>query len=228
LPEFPIGPHAVQDEVVFQSLRCDWKLDESFCFAFADALRPPFAPASFDTVLTSWVIDALDADLEQTMLAIGRVLRPHGTWINVGPLRFDGPLVAAYSLDEVLEMARGCGFEVSTRFTHTVDYFHSPHSGTRRSETVFGFAARKATGVAAPLGDGVRAAWLIDPRQPVTLTAAAKALRKSSVMAIGVLALVDGERSLLDIAQALAAQWRLPPEALVDSLREFLASLADR
>lgn len=228
LPEFPIGPHAVEDEVVFHSLRCDARPEGAFSFAFADVLRPPFAPASLDTVLTSWVIDALDSNLEQTLLAIQRVLRPYGTWINIGPLRFDGPLAEAHSLDEVLELARGCGFEVTTRFTHAVDYFHSPHSGTRRTETVFCFAARKATGVTAPLSEGVRAAWLIDPQEPVKLTGAASSLRKSSVLAIGVLGLVDGQRSLQDIAEALAAQWRLPPEALIDPLREFLAPLTDR
>ncbi len=226
LPEFPVGPHTDEDVVVGQTLRCTSDVGSRFCLAFADALRPPFAPASLDTVLTSWVVDALDASFVQTALSINHVLRAGGTWINVGPLRFDGPLVEAFSIEEVLEITQARGFELLKRETHVLDYFHSPHSGSRRAEAVFCFAARKLVDVAEPVTEGVRAAWLLDPNQPVVLGERASALRRNSIVTIGVLSLVDGRRSLMDIARALGEQWRVPPESLVEPLRELFAQLA--
>lgn len=227
LPEFPVGPHTEQDVVVRQTLRCTSQVAPSFSFAFADVLRPPFASGSLDTVLTSWVIDALDADFGQTALSIQRTLTLGGTWINTGPLRFDGRLAEAYSREEVLEITRACGFELVSEFDHVLDYFHSPHSGSHRRETVFCFAARKVAELAERPQAGVRAAWLLDPNQPVVMTPSANALRRNSIVTVGVLALVDGKRSLLDIANALAVQWRVPPGTLVDALRELFVQLSE-
>ncbi len=72
---------------------------------FADALEPPFAPGTLDTVLTPWFIDAVNADLRQTLTAINRALRLGGTWLNVGPLRFDGALSSSYVMEDVREIA---------------------------------------------------------------------------------------------------------------------------
>lgn len=226
LPEFPLAPHGEDDVVVHQTLRCSSGVDSRFSFAFADALNPPFAAGSFDTVLTSWVIDAVDAGLDRTIAAIQRVLREGGRWINIGPLRFDGPAREAYGIEEVIETANRHGFEPSSPFTQAVDYFHSPHSGTRRVETVFCFSARNARGHSAPRQAGVHAPWLLDAHRPIPITPDVQALRRSSVFTTGILSLVDGTRSLSNIAQVLGAQWRLPPEALLDALREFFTPLA--
>lgn len=226
LPEFPLGPHGEDDVVVNQTLRCSSPVDSRFSLAFADVLCPPLAAASIDTVLTSWVIDAVDAGLDRTIAAIQRVLRPGGVWINIGPLRFDGPVREAYGIEEAVETAKRQGFELSSRFTQAVDYFHSPHSGTRRQETVFCFAACNTRGHSAPRQPGVHAPWLLDLHRPIPITADVQALRRSSVLTTGILSLVDGTRSLSNIAQVLGAQWRLPPEALLDALREFFTPLA--
>lgn len=226
LPEFPVGPHGEDDAVVQQTLRCSAPVDARLSFAFADVLCPPFAAGALDSVLTSWVVDAVDAGLDRTIAAIQRVLRPGGVWINVGPLRFDGPVREAHGIEEAVEMAERCGFELQRRFSQEVDYFHSPHSGSRRRETVFCFAAQNTHSASAPRQTGVRAPWLLDPRRPIPISPDVQALRRSSVLTSGITSLVDGTRSLSDIAQLLGAQWRLPPEALIDALREFFTPLA--
>jgi SAM-dependent methyltransferase len=228
LPEFPVGPHSEADVVVQQTLRCSATVDARFSWAFADVLRPPFSAGAFDTVLTSWLVDAVDASLDSIVAAIQRVLRPGGIWINLGPLRFDGPLREAYSIGEALETVEQSGFELGSRFTHAVDYFHSPHSGTRRQEMLFCFAARNARSSSAPYQPGVRAPWRLDPNRAIPSSPAMQALRRQSVLTSGVLSLVDGKRSLSNIAQLLGAQWRLPPEALLDMLREFFTPLVER
>lgn len=228
LPEFPVGPHSEEGVVVHQTLRAPSLPGPNFVFAFADALRPPFAAGSLDTVLTSWVVDALDADVADTATVINQVLRAGGTWINAGPLRFDGPLAQAYSREEVHQIVEDCGFELLGRFTRSIDYFKSPHSGSHRRESLFCFAARKRTDATPRRIEGVYAGWLLDAHQPVPMTPSGNGLRRNSVFTIGVLSLVDGKRSLTDIAAALGKQWHVAPETLLEPLREFFAKLALR
>lgn len=228
LPEFPVGPHSEADTVVFQTLACTSELGNDFSFAFGDALRPPFAPGSLDTILSSWVIDALDADFRDTATAVNRVLRPGGTWLNIGPLRFDGDVAEAYSIEEVREIVEACGFAGADASRETIDYFRSPHSGSHRLETVFCFAARKVAEAPFRVVEGAYTPWLVETDQPIPVTQSSAAMRRNSVITIGILSLVDGKRSLDDIARALAAQWKVAPETLVEPLRDFFVRLPSR
>lgn len=106
LPEFPVAPHGERDVVLERELRCPFPVREGFAFAFADALRPPFAPASLDTVLTAWFIDATGRDFRETAAAVNRVLRPGGLWVNLGPLRFKESLAQNYTIEEILGPGR--------------------------------------------------------------------------------------------------------------------------
>jgi hypothetical protein len=223
LPEFPVGPHSEEEVVVAQELRCPSAVGPGLTLAFADSLCPPFAAESLDTVLTSWVIDALDADLHDTARAIAGVLRRGGTWLNMGPLRFDRSWAESYGIGEVHEIVAGAGFEVTLSFRDCIDYFKSPHSGSLRRETVYCFAARKIVSAGPLRTTGVYPPWLSNPDEPIPLTASTLALRRSSVFTNGILSLVDGRRSLRDIAGHLSASWQVDPESLVDPLRAFLA-----
>lgn len=225
LPEFPVGPHSEDDVVVWQALRCASDVGSTFSLAFADLLQPPFAPGSLDTVVTSWVIDALDVDLRVTARAIAHVLRPGGTWLNVGPLRFDRNLAEAYSIEEVHEIAGEAGFGLTDSFRERIDYFSSPHSGSSRRETVFGFSARKCRDVPLHGVTGVFPSWLLNPGEPIPSSQGLVALRRSYVLMNGVLSLVDGKRTLKDVAQVLGAKWELPPATLLEPLRVFFARL---
>lgn len=225
LPEFPVAPNSEKLAVVNQTLSCVQSVDEHFQFVFADALNAPFGAGSLDTIVTSWVIDALDADFRDTALALNTVLRPGGMWLNVGPLRFDGPLSQAYCIEEVHEIVEQCGFSLLKRRTETVDYFNSAFTGAHRRDTVFCFTARKDSDAERRTTRGVHPLWLMDTSLPIPLTAQVQALLKSSVFTIGVLNLVDGRRSLSDIAAVLGAQWHLPAETLQGPLRAYLAKL---
>jgi hypothetical protein len=225
LPEFPVGPHSEREVVVTQALRCTSAVGSTFNLAFADLLRPPFAPGSIDTVLTSWVIDAVDVDFRETARAIGHVLRSGGTWLNIGPLRFDRNWPEAYSIEEVHEIVIESGFELTASFRERIDYFNSPHSGSARRETVFCFAARKVADVPRQSVSSVYPNWLLNPHEPIPLTANTIALRRSSILTHGVLSLVDGQRTLYGIAERLGSNWQRPPGDLLDPLRAFFARL---
>ena len=98
-------------------------------------------------------------------------------------------------------------------------------SGSRRTDTVFRFAARK-TAEAEPveIPDSVPP-WVSNPLVPIPITPALVALGKTSMFTTSVLSMIDGDRSVVDVARELGAAWKADPGRLQDELRAFLARL---
>lgn len=226
LPEFPVAPNSDRDVAIQQHLECPVTVRDGFTFMIADALRAPFAPGSFDTVLTPWFIDAVNADVRQTAAAINRLLRPGGHWVNLGPLRFRATISASYCIEEVWEIVEQNDFHLMAREGDDVPYFDSPVSGSRRTETVFLFVARK-TGEAQPLRvpDTV-APWVTDTSLPIPRTPGLMTLGRTSLFTAGAISLIDGARSMADIASELGrSMGNAAPANLLDQLRAFFAKL---
>jgi hypothetical protein len=229
LPEFPVGPHSDEGFVQAQRLRGPGNLRAGFQLVFADAFSPPFAPGSLDTLLTPWFIDAVEPELPHTLAALSSVLRPGGYWVNFGPLRFDGRIASRYMLEDVLELAEQAGFERPVPIQADVSYFDAPHSGSRRIETVFAFAVRKLESAPEPgAGPSQALPWLRDPSVNIPLGEELINLKRTAVFHAGVLSMIDGSRSIRDVAATLAEQWRLPPEQLVPKLQALLERLVTR
>ena len=230
LDEYPVAPVSSADAVVRQQLRCADPPPPGLTFLFADALHPPFAPGALDTVLTCWFVDALGLDFRDTVALFNRVLRPGGVWLNLGPLHFETALSRFYPIDEARQLVAAGGFQLLSDLREDVPYFDSPHSGSRRSERVFGFAARKvaeaAPREASAAGPPSIPPWIADPELPVTPTPGMAAEARLSAITAGVLGLVDGRRSIGDIARELGRSWGVEPAALVDQLRALLARIA--
>jgi hypothetical protein len=228
LPEFPVAPHSERGVVVAHQLETELRTPPGFALAIADAFQPPFAPGSLDTVLTCWFIDANGRDFRETAAAVNRVLRDGGMWLNVGPLRFKETLGSTYTIDEVWDLAVEAGFELGHRSRDDLPYFDSPASGSRRIETVFSFAARKihaadAAERAAPTSD--EPAWVIHPAQPIPLTEQLVDFGRKSVFAGSVISLIDGQRSLDDVAAEMGRLWGFDTARIRDQLRAFFATL---
>jgi len=225
LPEFPVDPISDDVVVVPRPLGRPFPVRDGFTLLFADALRPPIPPASLDAVVTSWFIDVARTDLRQTAAAINRVLRPGGLWVNIGPLRFQSEVSRAYAIEEVLEIVGRSAFDLTSNDRQDLPYFDSPVSGSKRTDTVFRFAARK-TGEAPvveipePLPP-----WVANPLTPIPITPALIALGRTSMFTTGVLAMIDGNRSIVDVARELGKAWGVDPARLQDELRAFLARL---
>ena len=225
LHEFPLAPNSEDVVALRHRLRLPFPTPDGLALAFADALRPPVASGSLDTVVTPWFIDAVEADIRETASAVNRALRPGGVWLNFGPLRFKGPLAGLYLIDEVHELVESCSFRLTTRLTEDIPYFRSPASGTARVDRVFGFAAEKI-GEAAPLeAPHLFAPWLSDTTLPIPSGGGLPALRKKAVLTVGIASMIDGQRSLRTLAAELGAQWGMPPAVVEEQLRPFLARL---
>ena len=225
LPEFPVAPHSQDDVVISRQLNGPVDVREHFSFAFADALNPPFAPGSLDTVLTAWFVDATGRDFQETAAAINRALRPGGMWMNLGPLRFKQNLTSNYSIEEVWDLVSAGGFELSDRGRDDIPYFDSPVSGSRRIETVFSFAARKTREANAFVSPDPLPPWIADANLPIPLSDTFVAVRQKSVFAGSVISLVDGTRSLSDVAGEMARLWGFNGPRIFEQLRAFFATL---
>jgi SAM-dependent methyltransferase len=225
LPEFPVDPNSADDVVIRRKLALPFPVRDGFALLFADALRPPFVAGSLDVVVTSWFIDVARTDLRQTAAAINRVLRPGGLWINIGPLRFQTVPSRAYTIEEAVEIAElGC-FDVEANDRQNIPYLDSPVSGSRRNETVFRFVARKTgEAPAVEILDPVPP-WVANTLVPIPVTPALVALGRTSIFTSGVLSMIDGTRSITDVARALGAAWGVEPGRLHEELRVFLARL---
>jgi hypothetical protein len=117
-----------------------------FQFFLADGTNPPFAPETFDTVVTPWFIDQVPKDLESFLKAVHGLLVPGGRWLNHGPLIYPGnsvPIARWYSRQEIFDLATAAGFQMSTWESASQPCLVSPLTGRGKIETVFTFEARR-------------------------------------------------------------------------------------
>jgi SAM-dependent methyltransferase len=225
LPEFPVDPNSDEVAVVDRHLARPFAVRDGFSFVFADALRPPFPAGSLDAVVTSWFIDIARVDLRQTVAAINRVLRPGGLWVNFGPLRFQAVLSRAYTIEEAHELVAAGAFELLSHDRQDLPYFNSPISGSHRTDTVFRFAARKTGEAPAAEIPDPAPPWVANPLTPIPITESLVSLGRTSMFTTGVLSMIDGQRSIVDVARELGKAWGIDPARLQDELRAFLARL---
>jgi SAM-dependent methyltransferase len=116
-----------------------------FQFLFADGVAPPFAPSSFDSVITPWFIDQVPRDLPAFMQQLAALLRPGGLWLNQGPLIYPEqiPFERRYSQDELFELATERGFTIAVSERASLPYLVSPLSGHGKVEAVLSFLAER-------------------------------------------------------------------------------------
>lgn len=192
---------------------------ERFTVALADGLAPPLRDGAFDTVVTPWFIDQIPGDVRDFCGVVRRVVAPGGRWLSFGPAVYPHERPAAYrfSFDEVLELAELAGFEVERELRRTLLYLESPLSPHARLEPCLAFSARK--GDVPPRRDGSVPPWVVIPSLPVPPLAQppAESIRSSAIRAI--LDLVDGSRSIDDIASTLAQRSGMNANDLKDSVR---------
>ena len=67
--------------------------------------------------------------------------------------------------------------------------------------------------------------WVANPLAPIPITPALIALGRTSMFTTAVLGMIDGNRSIVDVARELGKAWGVDPGRLQDELRGFLARL---
>jgi len=159
---------------------------------------------------------------------VNRVLRPGGIWVNLGPLRFKQGLAENYTIEEIWDLVAASGFSLGElRGRDDIPYFDSPVSGSRRIETVFWFAARKVGEASAFASRDDTPPWIANASLPIPLTPHLVALGRKSVFAGSVISLVDGARSLSEVANEMGRLWGFDSARILEQLRAFFATLPD-
>jgi len=226
--EFPIAPKSLEDDAVKRTLKAPEKTDEQFHLVLGDALRAPFAAQSFDTVVTPWLIDIIAEDLPVLGARINRLLKENGRWVNFGSLAFSSPQRALrYSPEETKGIVAECGFSDPYVAQATIPYMCSPASRHGRQEQVFSFCAYKERQVDQPPRHRALPDWIVTGKEPVPLTPAFRTQAMSTQIYAFIMSLIDGKRSLQDMAVILEKQQLMTRAEAEPAIRSFLTKMFD-
>lgn len=224
LYEFPIAPRSIEDHARLRSLSAPGAAAPGFLPVLADASAPPFRAGSFDCVLTPWFIDVAGEPAGRTLARVNALLAPGGLWVNHGSLAFaDAAPADALSLEELGEAAAASGFAHPEPREAQQPYLASPASRHARLETVISFAARKEREVPAPAPGRELPPWIERSDLPVPALPALRAQALSTRVYAFLLAMVDGERSIRDMARLMEQQNLMPADDALPAIRRFLA-----
>ena len=226
--EFPIAPKSLEDDAVLRTLSAPEVVRDGFELVLGDALRPPFASESFDTVVTPWLIDIVTEDLPVLAARINMLLEPNGRWVNFGSLAFAHPERARrYSPEETKAIVAESGFSDPYVSEATIPYMCSPASRHGRQEKVFTFSAYKERDVKAPPRHRALPDWIVTGKEPVPLLPSFRSQAMTTQIYSYIMSLIDGRRSLKDMAGILEKQKLMTREEAEPAIRSFLTKMYD-
>ena len=228
LYEFPIAPKSMDDNAVLRELSAEAPVRDGFHLVFGDVLRPPFAAARYDTVVTPWVIDIVTENLPVLAARINTLLKPGGRWINFGSLTFAHPgFSRRYSPEETLAFVQDSGFDAPVVHEATIPYMCSPASRHGRQETVFTFSAIKKDKVPAPERHKALPDWIVTGNASVPLMRAFKTQAATTHIHGYVMSLINGKRSIQDMAKIMEEQKLMTRREAEPAIRNFLIRMYD-
>lgn len=229
LYEFPIAPRTIADHALLRTLSAPQPAAAGLELLLADASAPPFQPASFDLVLTPWFVDVAGEPVARVAARANGLLQTGGFWVNHGSLAFAESAPAdAVSLEELLEQLPAAGFGGALPQETAMPYLASPASRHARRETVITFCARKERDATMPERGRPVPDWLQRSDLPVPALPQFRAQSLSTRVYAFLFAMIDGERTVRDMARLMEQQKLMTAEDAEPSIRRFLArSLAD-
>jgi SAM-dependent methyltransferase/ribosomal protein S27AE len=226
LYEFPVAPRDLGSHAILRRLEAPEAAGPGLHWLLADASRGAFAPGAFDVIVTHWLVDILAEDFAVVARRINAWLKPGGLWINSGSLVFQQPDPAqCYSLEEVREICTEAGFAPLDLREDRQPYLQSPASRHARTETVVSWSARKEAEVAIPAARAAVPPWIERPDVPVPLRPEITRSVLSMRVYAYVASLVDGQRSLDDIARVLVQERLMTAAEAAPAVRGFLLRL---
>jgi len=228
LYEFPIAPKSSDDFTVLRKLSAPENVRDNFELVLGDVLRPPFGKGSFDTIVTPWIIDIVNEDLPIQAARINNLLNAEGRWVNFGSLAFNHPDRArCYSTEEALDIVEQTGFSKPTVSEANIPYMCSPASRHGRQETVLSFAATKTKNVKAPARHKALPDWIVTGKDPVPALKSFQSQAMSTQIHGFIMSLIDGNRTIGDMAVILEQQKLMTKEEAIPALRSFFTRMYD-
>jgi ubiquinone/menaquinone biosynthesis C-methylase UbiE/uncharacterized protein YbaR (Trm112 family) len=224
--DFPVAPRDDQHLWTKYKLKTQKKYGENFHLIAADAVNFPADPGSFDLIVTPWFIDIINVDTELLAARINTLLKPGGRWYNFGTLVYHQRNPAKnYTRSEVEELVKANGFDWERDEYFESDYLKCEASAQSRRERLWAFVAKKATSVTPQKHLETWPEWLI--KDHLAVPRLAEIDRATSINAAynSIMALVDGQRSIAEIAGAIAPQFQMTPAEAASMFRQLLAKI---
>ena len=148
--------------------------------------------------------------------------------MTFGSLRFSHVDPAlCFSVEEASALIAAAGFSEPAIAEATIPYMCSPASRHARNEQVLTLSAIKTKRVTAPPRHTALPEWLVQTNQSVPLLDAFRVQATTTQIYAFIMSMIDGKRSVRDMA-ALLEERRLMPRAEAEaSLRAFLIKMYD-
>jgi uncharacterized protein YbaR (Trm112 family) len=228
LYEFPIAPRSAADQAVLRRLAADEPARNGLDFVLGDVHRPPFAKGSFDTIVTPWLVDILPEPLDTLAQRVNYLLADGGTWVNFGSLNFhDGDPARHYSVDECKAVVSDSGFTEPVVGERETPYLSSPASRHGRRELVVMWSAAKVRRSKPPERYRALPDWIVRGNEPVPVSKEFQTQIMATRIHAFIMSLLDGRRSLKEIARVLVDQKLMTPEEAEPAVRTFLIRMYD-
>lgn len=228
LYEFPIAPKSSDEQALLRQLGAPKPAHPGLEFVIADTHRAPFEQESFDAVVTPWLIDILPEALETFAQRINALLASGGLWVNIGSLSFfDNNPVYRYNIEECTEIVAECGFDEPRIRESSMPYMCSPASRHGRIEQVVSWsAAKNRKSKKAPRYEAMPD-WLVRGNTAVPLLEPFRTQAATTRVHAYVMSLIDGKRSVKDIARLVSQQGLMSYQDAEPSIRSFLIKMYD-
>ena len=223
--EFPIAPRTAKDHAVLRKFDAE-AARPGLEFVLGDALRAPFRKAAFDTVITPWLVDILPLDFGELAARVNGLLAKGGSWVNFGSLAFDAQEESRhYTLEECVALLERKGFGDPQHRADRIPYMCSPASRHGRMEEVVSFRVTKAKNIKPASRYQSLPEWLVTGKEAVPALPAFQLQAASNRIFAFVMGLIDGKRSIDDMAQLLESQRLMQQQEADGVIRDFLTRM---
>ena len=165
-------------------------------------------------------------DFASLCLRINRLLANEGRWLNFGSLQFGhANFERQYSPEECNALIEAAGFSAPETNEASIPYLSSPASRHGRRESVITWTAKKKKNAKRPPRHEALPDWLVQGNQPVPALTSFQAQALSTRVYAFIMSLIDGKRSLSDIARLLVEQRLMNEDEAKPAIRSFLIKM---
>nr|MDJ0941805.1 hypothetical protein [Woeseiaceae bacterium] len=132
-----------------------------------------------------------------------------------------------YSPEETKAIVAESGFGDPYVSQATIPYMCSPASRHGRQEKVFSFSAWKERDIKKVPRHRALPDWIVTGKEPVPLTQSFRTQAATTQIYSYIMSLIDGRRTINDMAKVLEQQRLMSKEEAVPAIRSFLIRMFD-